>query len=95
MNVVAKSASDKHAGDKNVPTYLRQASGIFFSLVAILSDSIERCKIFRELLFFRCHTCSGHRCKGGQQQNNLLRAVSLPHRVLVHPQELSATSASL
>lgn len=30
-----------------------------------------------------------------QQQNNLLRAVSLLHRVLVHPQELSATSAFL
>lgn len=87
MNPVAKSTSDNHAGDKNAQTYLRQASGIFFSLVAILSDSIERCKIFRELPFFRCHTCSGrdgHRCKGGQQQNNLLRAVSLLHRVLVH-----------
>lgn len=31
--------------------------------------------------------------KVGQQQNNLLRAVSLLHRLLVHPQELSATSA--
>lgn len=67
----------------------------FFSLLSIPSDSIKR-KIFRELLFFRCHTCSGrdgHRCKGGQQQNNLPRAVSLLHRVLVHPRELSATSA--
>lgn len=45
--------------------------GNLFSLVAILSDSIKRCKIF---LFFWCHTCSGHdshRCKRGATAKQL------------------------
>lgn len=79
---------------KRIKADRRQEFFFFFlSSHSLIQSNIIWIKYFGNFCSFGVTLVLVVMVTGGQQQNNLLGAMSLLHRVLVHPQELSATSA--